>query len=146
MCYFQIWRSMVVHRVRKATIFFLMFFQEGAAANTCQKLFDDPLENTFGAIRLNCGCNNNPTVWQFVDALKTSIINGLAFRGLCGTNCEDDGVTVLYNLQSLLRAPEASSPNPSTSHGKETPGDDPESFHVAQQVQKDSGADRKSVV
>jgi hypothetical protein len=37
-------------------------------------------------------------VGQFVDALKSSIINGLAFRGLCGTNCEDDGATLLtYN-------------------------------------------------
>jgi hypothetical protein len=34
-----------------------------------------------------------------VDAWKTSIINGLAFKGLCGTNCEDDGATVLDNLQ-----------------------------------------------
>jgi hypothetical protein len=32
----------------------------------------DPLENTFGVIRLHCGSNNNPTVGQFVDALKTS--------------------------------------------------------------------------
>jgi hypothetical protein len=40
----------------------------------------------------------------------------------------------------LLRAPDASSPNLSTSHGKETSDDVPESFHVAQQVQKDTGA------
>ncbi|XP_033608842.1 uncharacterized protein LOC117282608 isoform X2 [Cryptotermes secundus] len=72
-------------------------------------LNQDPLENTFGAIRLNCGSNNNPTVGQFVDALKTSIINGLAFRGLGETNCEDDGATLLDNLQLLFRAPEAAS-------------------------------------
>jgi hypothetical protein len=36
----------------------------------------------------------------------------------------------------LLRAPDASSPNPSTHYGKETPDDDPESFHVAQKVLK----------
>jgi hypothetical protein len=29
-------------------------------------------------------------VGQFVDALKTSIMNALAIRGLYGTNCEDD--------------------------------------------------------
>ncbi|PNF26771.1 hypothetical protein B7P43_G18200, partial [Cryptotermes secundus] len=45
-----------------------------------QNLNQDPLENTFGAIRLNCGSNNNPTGGQFVDALKTSIINGLALQ------------------------------------------------------------------
>jgi hypothetical protein len=44
-------------------------------------------------------------VRQFTDAQKTRIINGLAHRGLCGTNCEDDGATLLDNLQSLLRAP-----------------------------------------
>jgi hypothetical protein len=37
----------------------------------------------------------------------------------------------------LFRAPDAASRNPSTSHGKETPGDGPENFHVVQQVQKD---------
>jgi hypothetical protein len=40
----------------------------------------------------------------------------------------------------LLRAPDASSPNPSTSHGKETPDHVLDSFHVGQQVQKDTGA------
>jgi hypothetical protein len=57
---------------------------------------------------------------------------------LCGTNCEDDGATLLDNLQSLLRQPDTSLPNPSTNRSKETL-DVPESFHVAQQVQKDIG-------
>jgi hypothetical protein len=86
-----------------------------------RNLNQEPLENTFGAIRSYCGSNNNPTVGQFVDALKPSIISGLAFRGLCETNYEDDGATLLDNVQSLFRAPEAASRNPSTSHGKETP-------------------------
>jgi len=37
-----------------------------------QNLNQNPLENTFGVIRLHCGLNNNPTVGQFADALKTS--------------------------------------------------------------------------
>jgi hypothetical protein len=41
----------------------------------------------------------------------TNIVNGLAFRDLCVSNCEDDNATLLDNLQSLLRAP-------SSSHGK----------------------------
>ncbi|PNF15445.1 hypothetical protein B7P43_G18116, partial [Cryptotermes secundus] len=102
-----------------------------------QNLNQDPLENTFGTIRLNCGSNNIPTVGQFVHALKTSIINGLAFRELGETNCDDNGATLLDNLQSLFRAPEAASRNPSTSHDRETPAGVPESFHVAQQVQMD---------
>jgi hypothetical protein len=76
--------------------------------------------NTFGVIRLYCGSNDNPTVGQFVDVLKTSIISGLAFGGLCGTNCEDDDAAVLDILQLLLGAPDVASRNPSTSHGKRT--------------------------
>jgi hypothetical protein len=72
-------------------------------------VFDDPLVNKFGAVLLYCGLNNNPTAGQFVDAQKTNIINGLTFIGLCGSNCEDDGATVLDNLHSLLSAPHASS-------------------------------------
>jgi hypothetical protein len=105
-----------------------------------RNLNQDPLKNTFGAIRLNCGSNDNPTVGQFVGALKTSIINGLAFRSLGNTNCEDDGATLLDNLQSFLRVPDAASRNPSTSSDKETPAGVPESVHVVQQVQKDMGS------
>jgi hypothetical protein len=43
-----------------------------------RNLNQDPLENKFGDIRSYCSCNSNPTVGQFVDALKTSIVNGLA--------------------------------------------------------------------
>jgi hypothetical protein len=41
-----------------------------------RNLNQDFLENTFGAIHLYCGLNNNPTVGQFVVVLKISIING----------------------------------------------------------------------
>ena len=34
-----------------------------------RNLNQDPLENTFGVIRLHCGWNNNPPVGQCVDAL-----------------------------------------------------------------------------
>jgi hypothetical protein len=59
-------------------------------------------------------------VGQFIDVQKTSIIIGLCYRGFCVTNCEDDGATLLDNLQSLLRVPDSALQNPSTSHGKET--------------------------
>jgi hypothetical protein len=74
-----------------------------------QNLNQDPLENMCGAVHTYCGCNNNPAEGQFIDALKSSIISGLAFRGLCVTNCEDDGATLLDNLQSLLRAADSDS-------------------------------------
>jgi hypothetical protein len=85
-----------------------------------RSLNQDPLENTFGIIRLNCGSNNNPTVGQFADALKTSITNGLAYAGLRNANCERDDTELLDNLHSLLKESSASRPNPSTSHGRET--------------------------
>ena len=40
----------------------------------------DALENIFDAICLHCGSNNNPSVGQLVDALKTVIINPLALE------------------------------------------------------------------
>jgi hypothetical protein len=102
-----------------------------------QNLNQDPLENTFGAILSYCGFNNNPAVGLYIDAQKTSIINGLAYRGLCVTSCEDDGANVLDNLQSFLREPNSASRNPSMSHRKETPDDVSVSLHVAWHVQKD---------
>jgi hypothetical protein len=46
-----------------------------------RSLNQDPLENTFGVIRFHCGSNNNPTVGEFVDALKT--ISSTALRIVC---------------------------------------------------------------
>jgi len=73
-----------------------------------RNLNQDPLENTFGVICLHCGSNNNPAVGQFVDALKTSIINGLAYTGLRNANCEGDDTELLDNLHSLLKESSAS--------------------------------------
>jgi len=58
-----------------------------------RNLNQDALENTFGANHLHYGSNNNPSVGQFLDALKTVIINGLGYRSLYGTNCGDDGAS-----------------------------------------------------
>ena len=105
-----------------------------------RSLNQDPLENTFGVIRLHCGSNNNPTVGQFVDVLKTSIINGLVYKGLCNANCEGDDTGLLDNLHSLLKESSASQPNPSTSHGS--------ACHIAEQVQQevnDEGVDLSRV-
>ena len=60
-----------------------------------------PLENTSGVTALHCGSKNNPTVGQLVNALKTSIINGLAVTGLSNTNCKDK-TELLDNLQSCF--------------------------------------------
>ena len=62
-------------------------------------------------------------VRKFVDALKTAIINGLAYRGLFDPKCGDDGSTVLDNLHSFLRPSSVSSSSPMTSHYRETTKD-----------------------
>jgi len=45
----------------------------------------DALQNTFDAFRFHFDSNNKPCVEQTVAALKTVIINGLAYRSLYGT-------------------------------------------------------------
>ena len=94
-----------------------------------RSLNQDPLENTLGVIRWHCGSNNNPTVGQFVDALKTNIINGLAYKGLHNANCEGDDTELLDNLHSLLKESSASRPNLPTCHGSGS--------HTAEQVQQE---------
>jgi hypothetical protein len=69
-----------------------------------QNLNQDPLENTLGVICLHCSSINNPTVGQFVDALQTSIINGLDYTVLRNANWDGDDTELLDNLHSLLKA------------------------------------------
>jgi len=73
-----------------------------------RNLNQDAFENTFGAIHLHCISNNNTSVGQFEDAMKTVTINGLAYRSLYGTNCEDDGTSLLEKLHSFLKPSSAS--------------------------------------
>ena len=93
------------------------------------------IENTFGAIRLHCDSNSNPSVGQFVDALRTVIINGLAYRSLYGTNCEDDGASLLDKLHSFLKPSNASSTSPSTSHDSEITDTVPDIVHIGKEAQ-----------
>jgi len=102
-----------------------------------RNLKQDPLKNTFGVIHLHCGSNNNPTVGLFVVALKTNIINGLAYAGLRNANCEDDDTELLDNLHSLRKESSASRPNPSTSHGRKTIHDGLSGSCIAEQVQRE---------
>lgn len=101
-----------------------------------RNLNQDALENAFGAIRLHCGSNSNPSAGQFVDALKTVIINGLAYRSLYGTNCEDDGASLLDKLHSFLKPSSASSTSPSTSHDNETTDSVPDIVHIGKEAQR----------
>jgi hypothetical protein len=72
-------------------------------------------------------CTTAKTVTQISeslqDAQETNIINGLAFRGLCGANREGDATTLHDDVYSLLMV-----------------HDVPKRFLVAEQVQKDMSA------
>lgn len=69
-----------------------------------RRLQQDPLENLFGCIRANCGCNTNPTVGQFVAGLKTAVLSNLPFLG--SGNCEDDeNEAIISNFKRLLSPP-----------------------------------------
>ena len=74
------------------------------------------------------GSNNNSSVGQFVDALKTVIISGLACRGLLNLNCEDDGATLLDNLHSCLKPSVVPSTSQLISHDREITDDVPQIF------------------
>jgi hypothetical protein len=102
-----------------------------------QSLNQDPLENTFGVIRLHSGSNNNPTLGQFVDALKDSIINDLAYAVLRNANCGHDDFELFDNLYSLLKESSAFRPNSSTSHGRETIHENLSGSRIAEQVQQE---------
>jgi hypothetical protein len=96
-----------------------------------------PLDNTFGVIRLHCCSNNKLNVGQFIDALKTSIIIGLAYTGLRNENCESDDTELLDDLHFLLNESSASRPNPSTSHGREAIREGLCGSRITEQVQQE---------
>lgn len=75
---------------------------QGCLSLKPRSLNQDPLENLFGNVRYGCGCNDNPTVQQFIASLKTQLLNGLANQAFKSKNCEDDDHTLLSNLQSFL--------------------------------------------
>jgi hypothetical protein len=100
-----------------------------------RKLNQDPVENTFGVICLHCGSSNNPAVGQFVDALMTNIIHGVALRDQSNTNCEDNKTELLDKLPSFLEESDTPLPHPSTNHGTGT--HDAVPIHVAEQVEQE---------
>jgi len=100
-----------------------------------RKLNQDGLENTFGAIHLHCGSSNKQSVGQFADALKTVIINDLAYRSLYGSNFEDECASLLENLHSFLKTSSASSTCPSTSHDSETTDSVLDIVHIGKEAQ-----------
>ena len=106
-----------------------------------RNLHQNGLENTSGSIHWHCVSNNNPSVGQFADALKTVIINGLAYRSLYGTNCEDDGASLLGKLYLFLKPSNALSTSPPTSHDSVTTDSVPDIVHIGKEARRGANAD-----
>jgi hypothetical protein len=68
------------------------------------------------------------------------LLSGLAFSGVRGTDCKDDGTPLLDDLYFLLKVSDTSPPNYSTSHNKENPDNVFDSFHVSEAVQQEVAA------
>ncbi|KAJ8983229.1 hypothetical protein NQ317_005318 [Molorchus minor] len=67
-----------------------------------RSLNQDPIENLFAGIRQYGSTNTNPTCFQFISALKTSVLNSLIEPHARNQNCEQDNSTILDNLQSFI--------------------------------------------
>ncbi|XP_063926054.1 uncharacterized protein LOC135139671 [Zophobas morio] len=65
-------------------------------------LNQDPLENLFSVIRQYGSGNSNPSCFQFISALKTSILNNLIAYQAYGKDCEEDVGKLLDNLRIFL--------------------------------------------
>lgn len=68
-----------------------------------RSLNQDPLENTFAAIRNYGASNVNPNCYQFVSSFKTSVLNNLIVPP-SNKNCEMDNSSILDNLRTFLES------------------------------------------
>nr|CAD7599408.1 unnamed protein product [Timema genevievae] len=91
--------------IRAAKLLWKTLKDAGLTFLETRRLNQDAIEHLFDSICAHCGSNNNPTVQQFEAALKTCIVNGLAFRDLQGGNCEEDKdpASLLSTLQEFVR-------------------------------------------
>ncbi|XP_034232810.1 uncharacterized protein LOC117640418 [Thrips palmi] len=65
-----------------------------------RNLNQDPLENYFGQIRQSCGSNSDPTLAQFVGAMKVCLVQQITSGR--NQNCEDDGASFLADFGALI--------------------------------------------
>ena len=104
-----------------------------------RRLNQDALENFFAQIRLCGQWSDNPTVPQFISALKTALVDLLTKMNIRGANCEIDDLTFLASLNALVDSDAKSSKRDETSdyefvdtfdystiiHREQSNGDDP---------------------
>lgn len=75
--------------------------KEGFQFLRTRALNQDSIENLFACIRQYGAANTNPTCFQFISALKTSVLNNLILKTKSG-NCENDDCSLLDNLRDFL--------------------------------------------
>ncbi|XP_049857660.1 uncharacterized protein LOC126340574 [Schistocerca gregaria] len=91
----------------KSLIFLWKALKVVGFKNLNLKVFNqDALENFFCCIRQHGIANTNPTCFQFVQALKTCVVNHmtLPFKAMSVSNCENDDYTPLSSLCHFLAA------------------------------------------
>lgn len=93
-------------------------------------LNQEPLENTFIAVYLNCGVNDNRSEGQFVDALRL-----LSTVVLLLYNCAALSVRMMVNWHFLLWEFDVSSSDLTTCHCREVLDGVTDMFYIAEQVQ-----------
>lgn len=81
-----------------------------------RRLQQDPLENLFGVIRQQHGCNENPSVLQFTAGLKHICISKLMRLSKQG-NCEEDTALMLASLATKNDMPEQTAAVQDTTQG-----------------------------
>lgn len=90
----------------QVTIKGVLLLWEDLRANFCfrhlmtRRLQQDPLENLFGLIRQQNGCNEHPNAFQFTAGLKHIWISKIMKLSKDG-NCEDDTTMLLSELQGI---------------------------------------------
>lgn len=62
----------------------------------------DSVENLFSIVRQHGAAHTNPNCYQFIAALKSSVLSNLIANKSSGRNCEDDVGTVLDNLRDFV--------------------------------------------
>lgn len=67
-----------------------------------KRLNQDPLENFFGQIRGQGGCNTHPDCHQFVALYKTLLINDITTGQSLHANCTNDDDKMLGSLRNLV--------------------------------------------
>lgn len=79
-------------------------FQQKFLFVLTSRFSQDPIENMFGCIRYKGGCQENPTTFHFIAALKNYIICNYMKPGFhCNTQLDDDILVGIENIKPIVK-------------------------------------------